>query len=128
MKKEIIISVIIIIGVIILDIITSKYTKECVSNLNDELGQIRTEIKNEENNQNIKEKVDNLKKKWNEKYDKLAYYIEHDELEKIYLYIQGVGSNIETEEYAEAISEIDKCVYILEHIEEKYRFDLKNIF
>ena len=33
-----------------------------------------------------------------------------------------------TEEYKQAISELEKTVYVLEHITDKYSFDLVNIF
>ena len=54
--------------------------------------------------------------------------IEHDELEKVHLYIVGIDSNINTDEYSQAIGELDKCAYILEHIEDKYSVNLDNIF
>ena len=61
-------------------------------------------------------------------YKKLAYYIEHDELEKIELYLTALKSNIETKEYNQAVVEVDSCIFILKHIEEKYSFNLQNIF
>jgi uncharacterized membrane protein YgaE (UPF0421/DUF939 family) len=128
MKKELIICVVVILSIITLNAITSNYTKKCKNELTSDLEEIKNEIKNTDENNKIIENVNNLKQKWQEKYEKLAYYIEHDELEKVYLYIEGAKSGIETEEYTQAIEEIDKCVYILEHIEEKYRFNLKNIF
>lgn len=65
---------------------------------------------------------------WDNMYKKLAYYIEHDELEKIELYITALKSNVETEEYNQAVEKIDSCIFILKHIEEKYSFNLQNIF
>ena len=76
----------------------------------------------------VNEKITNLKNNWEERYEKLAYYIEHDELEKVHLYIVGIDSNVNSDEYSQAIGELDKCDYILEHIEDKYSLSLKNIF
>ena len=58
----------------------------------------------------------------------MAYFIEHDELEKVDTNITALKSFIETNEYAEAISELDKSVFVLRHIEEKYAFSLENVF
>lgn len=128
MKKEIIICCVIIIAVIILNIIAINYTKDSVESLKVELSNIREDIEKEENVNSINEKIKELRENWETRYEKLAYYIEHDELEKVHLYIVGLDSNVNSEEYSQAIEELDKCVYILEHIEDKYSLNLKNIF
>ena len=76
----------------------------------------------------MKNKKEEIKKEWENRYDKLAYFIEHDELEKVKTDLTALNSFIETKEYAEAISELDKCVFILKHIEDKYAFNLQNVF
>lgn len=128
MKKEIIICCVIIIAVIILNIITINYTKDSVESLKIELSEIKEDIEQEKEVNSVNEKITDLKNNWEERYEKLAYYIEHDELEKVHLYIVGLDSNVNSEEYSQAIGELDKCVYILEHIEDKYSLNLKNIF
>lgn len=65
---------------------------------------------------------------WQEKHDKLAYFIEHDELEKVETELVAIKSSIETEDYEESISELDKSVFILKHIEDKYDFNMQNVF
>lgn len=128
MKKEVIICCVIIIAVVILNIITINYTKESVESLKIELSNIKEDIKQEKDISLINEKIINLKNNWEERYEKLAYYIEHDELEKVHLYIVGIDSNVNSDEYSQAIGELDKCAYILEHIEDKYSLSFKNIF
>lgn len=128
MKKEIIICIVIIIAVVILNIITISYTKESVQSLKIELSKIREDIEQEKDVNLVNEEITNLKNNWEERYEKLAYYIEHDELEKVHLYIVGLDSNVNSDEYSQAIGELDKCDYILEHIEDKYSLSFKNIF
>ena len=82
----------------------------------------------EEVKENIKNKKEEIKKEWENIHDKLAYFIEHDELEKVKTDLTALNSFIETKEYAEAISELDKCVFVLKHIEDKYAFNLQNVF
>ena len=69
-----------------------------------------------------------LDEKWDEKHDKLAYYIEHDELEKVDTAIVQVKSFVENEEIPSAIAELETGKFVLEHIERKYKFNLQNIF
>ncbi len=128
MKKEIIICFVIIIAVIILNIITINYTKESVQSLKIELSKIKEDIEQEKDVNSVNEKVKELRENWETRYEKLAYYIEHNELEKVELYIVGLDSNINVEEYSQAIGELDKCIYVLEHIKDKYSFNLENIF
>ena len=63
-----------------------------------------------------------------EQHDKLAYYIEHDELEKVDTAIINMKSYIETKEYSSAVANLDEGKFILEHIEDKNAFNLVNIF
>ena len=76
----------------------------------------------------ISEEVNIITEEWELRHDKLAYYIEHNELEKVEDNLTGLDSLTETEEYADAIKELDRCVFILKHIQEKYAFNLENIF
>lgn len=132
MWKETIICVVIIITIIVANVITQNYTVESVKYLSEELDKIREEILNIENNENmenqIKEKIDKTVNNWEKRHDKLAYYIEHDELEKVETNLTGMKSFIESKEYAEALNELDKTIFILKHIEDKYAFNLQNIF
>lgn len=127
MKNESLICIVVIILIAILEIVTGNYTKDSVEYLKNDLYQIKQEIETEDKKK-ISEKVINAKENWKDRANKMAYYVEHDELEKVNVYLVGVESNTETEEYNDAKLELEKCIYILEHIEEKYKFNLKNIF
>lgn len=93
------------------------------------LNTVKEETLREEKNEELLSKnIENTLEKWNNRHDKLAYYIEHDELEKVETYLTQIKSNIETKEYDTLIEKIDTCIFILEHIEDKESFSLKNIF
>ena len=84
MYKEIIICSIVIIIVVSLNILTENYTKESVALMTGNLENLKQNmILEEQNEENINKQIDNIVNNWNEKYKKLAYYIEHDELEKV---------------------------------------------
>ena len=48
--------------------------------------------------------------------------------EKVENNLTGASSFIEMEEYAEAVSELDKGEFVLKHIQDKYAFSLENVF
>ena len=76
----------------------------------------------------IESKVKEVRDDWENRHDKLAYYIEHDELEKVETNLVALNGFIESSKYSDAISELDKSVFVLKHIEDKYAFNLENVF
>ena len=127
MYKETIICIFIIILIIGLDIITQNYTKKSTIEITDCLSELKDEIENE-NLENAKLKIEELDNKWDNRHDKLAYYIEHDELEKVDTAIVQVKSFVENDDIPSAMSELETGKFVLEHIERKYKFNLQNIF
>lgn len=131
MWKETIICIVIIIAIILGNYIIQKYTSESVEIITSELEDLREDLnKNSSDIQNnqSKEKIDKIFKNWEERRNKLAYFIEHDELEKVETDLTSIKSFIETNEYQNSISEVDKCRFVLNHIKDKYEFNLQNIF
>lgn len=127
MFKETVICIIIVISIFSLDIFTQGYTKKTTS----EITQVFTDLKGEilkEDTEQITNKIEELDEKWTEKHNKLAYYIEHDELEKVETAIVSMKSYVETDDYSSAIAELDEGKFILEHIQKKNAFNLENIF
>lgn len=131
MWKEMIICLVIVIIIIIGNVITQNYTIESVKELSDSLTELKTKLEEKEDNiseDNIKGKIQEIEDNWKSRHERLAYYIEHDELEKVETNITALKSFIVTNEYAEAVSELDKSVFVLKHIEDKYAFNLQNVF
>ncbi len=130
MGKETIICIVIVIAIIIGNYSMQNYTKESVTELSNQLDDLKQEILKigEKNTEQIKENIKQLQEEWETRHDKLAYFIEHDELEKVETNLIGLDSFMEMEQYPEAISELDKSVFLLRHIEDKYALDLENIF
>ena len=129
MLKEIIICIIIVISIVFGNSMTQNYTKESVNKLCSELMLLRETVSQDNmEDDKIKNDAENVYKEWEKRHEKLAYYIEHDELEKVETELIGIKSDLETEDYEELIIGIDKSVFILEHIEDKYAFNLQNVF
>ena len=143
MKKELIIVIIIVIAIIILDTITHNYTKINFAKINEQLEQIKeisenidkmekeqdiaeNTSKEESENDNktskqeeLQEKIKTMEEDWKAINNKTAFYIEHEELEKVNASMIKFKSYIQLEEYTEAIPELENCKYILNHIRDK---------
>ena len=129
MTKELVICIIIVVLIFAGNAITQSYLNESVTVTTENLNELKKELVNEEVNLELsKEKIEEIYDNWKKRYKKLAYYIEHDELEKVDTQLTGVKSYIEMEEFSETVPELDKAIFILEHINNKNIVNLKNIF
>ena len=127
MYKEFIIIVIILIFVFGIDFFTNNYVKDSVSIMTDKLETLKETILQEDTD-DIEEKLAEIKIIWEEKYNVLSYYIEHDELEKVGIQIALLNGDLQVEEYNTAIENLEEVIYILKHIQEKEQFDFRSIF
>lgn len=129
MYKELAISIVILISIFGLNKITEDNTSNTVETMKSNLEIVRQDIiKKEPNKEDANRHMEEAYQKWEEYDDSMAFYIEHDELEKVKTALTSSKSFVESEEYEQAIECIDRCVYILEHIEEREKLSLDNIF
>lgn len=126
MLKEIIISIIIIVIIVSLDFFTQNYANESIKETTNMLNDLKEKIKKGEDSTN--NNVDELVASWGNRRKKLAYFIEHDELEKVDTNLTNLKSYIEVSDFDMAINSIDEAKYILEHIKQKNSFSLVNVF
>ena len=129
MRKEWIICIVVVIVVVIVNIITQNYTKKSIEFMNEKLEAFKVNLLKEEKEQEkIEEEMKDIMKEWKKKYEKMAYYIEHDELEKVETELTSLNAHIDIEEYEDGMPELEKSIFILNHIKDKFKFDIKNIF
>lgn len=133
MFKEFFICIIIILLILIGNGITQGYCENSIESINQKLDSfeetiISREEVSEEDKQKIKQQEEEIYSDWEEMFSKLAYYIEHEELEKFSKNLENLKTYIKLEEYNNAVKEINEGIFILNHIEDKYSFNLQNIF
>ena len=129
MKKEVIICIVVVIFVIIGNIITQGYTRKSVETTNAKLIELKEKLSEvNKDEEGLIEAVKYIKEEWDEKQEKLAFYIEHDELEKVETQIHLLSGEVEAKLYEDAVPETDKGMFILEHIKDKTALNVKNIF
>ena len=127
MLKEAIICIVIILGILGLEFYAQNYTQKAVNEITGVFKNIEDNISKRDIEQ-VDNELKNIGYKWEEKQKKLAYYIEHDELEKVHTAIVIMESYVETEDFSSALAALQEGKFVLEHIQEKNSFNLQNIF
>ncbi|MBR3163054.1 MAG: DUF4363 family protein [Clostridia bacterium] len=127
MYKEIIICSVVIIAIVTTNWFLQDYTKNSVSFIINELKELKEDIKQEDIDKTTA-KMEQIKDEWHKKFKVLAIFIEHNELEKVETDLSALEGFIEVEDYKTGISELNKSIYVLEHIADKYDFSLVNVF
>lgn len=132
MKKEIITCIIIAIFILVLNSITQNYNNESVEDLQQQLEHLKTDIlntiENNDDDENLINEFNKILENWKNRYEKLTYFIEHDELEKVETEFNYIKANLETKQYEQAVPNVENSIFILEHIKQKFALQLKNIF
>ncbi len=128
MFKEVFICILILSMIFVGNYITQSYTSKSVNEISKRLIEIKNEMQKESiESKKINDKIGEMSNNLEKKHDKLSYYIEHNEIEKLETELTSLKSYVEVEEYDEAINEIDRALFLLNHIKDKYEFNLKTI-
>ena len=127
MYKELIICLFIVILVIVLNVVTQNYAKASIEEITYKLNLCKEEGLNERKD-TLKQKTQDVIEVWNNKYETLAFYIEHNELEKVKIELVSLEANVQTEEFEQAVVDINRANFLLEHIMQKISLQFKNIF
>ncbi len=129
MHKELVIVISIVCIIIIGHIVTQNNTRQTVNSIKEEFADLRKDvIEKDVNSEKVKEQTEKIEKIWKSKYQVMAYYIEHDELEKVETELVKMKADMEIKEYKTAVEYIDSCVFILEHIKDKNALKIINVF
>lgn len=129
MKKEAIITIIIIILIFTGEWITQNYTKKTLGKTQDQLRELKEDILNTKNNNSyLIEKTNKIYEDWEKENEILSYYLEHNELEKVNTQIILIKGYLESDTPQDSIPDLEEGIYILDHIKQKEAFNLKNIF
>lgn len=129
MLKEMAVCVVILISIFTFDFKTQEYTEKTIEDTTSKLETLREELtKEDKDNEKLLKDMEKIYNEWLGYHEKLAYFIEHDELEKAETDMVALKGSVNVKEYEMAVSELDKSVYVLQHIEDKYKFELVNIF
>ena len=130
MRDWFIITAIIIIivgGDIMMQTHLNKTADELINNLQD-LKQKTILAKETENRENIKKQINEIDEKWEEINKTWAEIVVHQELDNIHQSLTKAKSNIEEGGLEDAIQEIETALFFVEHVKQREKISLKNIF
>ena len=104
MYKEIIIIILVLAIIIIGNVVSQNNTIKSVTEISRNLLTLRDElIKQDVSQQEAKKQMENIQKNWKKQYNIMAYYIEHNELEKVETELTMLKADIDTKEYAQGV-------------------------
>lgn len=127
--KEILIIIISILIVIVGASISQGYLNKTSDELIQNIDILREEIKKAQNSEEntSKELAKDLYSKWEKVEKNWSIIVIHNELDLIELALVSMKTYIEENEYNEAIKELEKSNYLIEHIKDNEKLELKNI-
>ncbi len=125
--REYLIIIVILSFVFLMEYLTSKSLGEATKWMKEGVISIENKVKENQESEAQEEFYD-LQGKWKEKTERLALFVEHNELEKVTNDIALIEINFETDETEDILENIADLKFMLEHIEEKNQLKWKNIF
>lgn len=129
--KEIGISIIVIVIVVVGNLGIQKFLNNSSDKMAEMLNELKIELEKEGNEFDIeiaKQQANNIYEEWEDLQKKWSVIVIHDELDKIELSLIGVKSALNANSKEDSMQEIEKSIFLVEHIKEKESFKLKNIF
>ena len=129
-KKEFIVCVVIVVAIIVGDIFLQRYTKESLNLINEKLSEIKEDLKKGEDlkKEEINKTIGEINKEWDKRFNILTCFLEHNELEKVKTQLVSITAGLEIHDNEYVYEELNKTIYILEHIRDKESFRIDNIF
>lgn len=124
---KVLVIITILLAIICLEIYINTSTDKLLEDTVKKMEELKEVLKEEKYNES-KNKSEELNEKWFEYEDKLAFFIEHDEVEKISTKVAVILENTINEEYKAALEDVMETTYLLEHVKDKNKLKLKNIF
>ena len=125
MKKELIICLVIICSIVIGDIWLQNYTSKTLYTISTNLETLKETL---DDNKYSREKIIQVNDEWDKKFNILTCFLEHDELEKVKTQLVVITAGIDVEDTEYVYEEINKAIYILDHIKDKNSLKSDNIF
>lgn len=122
--KETIGMILILVFVISIEIIITKITNDSLDTVNSEIGI----IEKQESKDDLKDAIKSFSKTWEEEEKKLSCFMEHNELEEITKNVNSLVFSIENGKEESIKEKINDIKFKMEHIKNKQKIKLENIF
>lgn len=129
--RDIVIIIIILVVIFGGDILIKKYLNSTADMLSSELEDLKQKTlfaKENENRDEIKKLINNIKDEWEKKNKIWSMVVFHQELDNIEQALERAESSIENGNLEDALQEIETANFFVKHVKEREKLSLKNIF
>ena len=109
--------------------ITQKFLNNTADLLVSKLEDLKSGIEEDKiDEKEMVEKTDEIYSKWEEINERWSVIVLHDEIDLIETSLIRMKSKIKTGEVQESMEDLDTSIFLIKHIKEKEKTNLKNIF
>lgn len=126
--KQLIIILIILIIIFGGAMYIQKFLNDSSSNIVSKLEEIKKDIQEGEKEGNIQNKTEEMYEEWENVNERWSIIVLHDEIDLIETSLIRMKSKIKTGNLEESMEDLDSSIFLLNHIKEKEKTSLKNIF
>ena len=127
--KETIIIITILAIIIGGDLLINKYLRNSSNNLIKDLESLKEKINNNTNtNEDLKEQSNKIYEKWKKTEKEWAMLVLHSELDQIEIALIKMKTQIKENNLDIGLEELETSIFLINHINTKEKFCLKNIF
>lgn len=127
--KQIIIMIIILIVIFSGSLYIQNFLRDTSMPLVSKLEEIKNDVQNGNiEDKEVKEKSEEIYKEWEDISSKWAIIVLHNEMDLIEMSLIKMRANVEMGNPQDSIQELETSIFLLEHIGEKEKTSLKNIF
>ena len=127
--KELIIIVLILVIIILGGVLEQRYLEKSGKELIEKLSALNEKITyNDKNNEEIKSESNDIYDKWKKTEAKWSVIVLHNELDLIETALIEMKTSIQTDDIDTGVVELQKSIFLINHISEKEKINIKNIF
>ncbi len=127
--KEVLALSFIVIFLFVSDILIFRFTNKSIEKMDEKIGEIIEIVYNETYEKEILlQKIESFENDWKNIEEKLSYFSEHEELEKVSVTTTLMKANVQMDAKEDAYEKMEEIKFRIEHIKNKQRFKLNNIF
>lgn len=129
--RDIIIIIFIIMVILGGETYTEKYLNKTADEITEKLENLKKQTiiaKKTQNREQIKNEIKEIEGKWDATSDTWSVIVVHQEIDNIENALIKLKSNIENGELEDALQEIETAKFFINHVKEREKVSMKNIF
>ena len=124
---KVIVIIVFMIVILVLNWLVGSYTDKAINNMEAGVAQLKKTLL-AGNYEESKKQSEKLRDNWNEYENKFAYFMDHEEIEKLIVKVAAIAENASNKEYELALEDSIETKFLLEHVKDKLKWKLNNVF